>query len=126
MPDDLNEEPYGIVDAAADVPDDLKRQFWGRIRDTLRDVFHHPQAQEVADAFRARLRKAGTETELHAYHLDPLQVAADLAGDRLAPVTPGQRAAYAALVRDRVGLADVPDAASLQRAVPDDVLPRPS
>ncbi|MGA3004561.1 MAG: hypothetical protein ABSE20_22835 [Acetobacteraceae bacterium] len=56
--------------------------YWARVGETLRRVFNvaSGDAKEAVRRLRQRLEsEAGRDTRLQFYHLDPFQVAADLA-----------------------------------------------
>jgi hypothetical protein len=118
---------------------DLTDAYWDQIEKTLRQVFF-PKGQGLSTALKRleRLKKAVNTSDDPAfpaavYHLDPFQVAKDLAGADF--VTTEQKEQYIALLRHFVsvhsplsydpGLLDQIKHNSLARSFPDDPISEP-
>ena len=99
-----NETLYGVArDIEACSKDDVDH-YWLKVKETLRRVFHQSDPDRMADDLRQRVTTAGPDTELHFYHSDPLQVAADLSGHRSRPLSAEEKSGYWEVLRDLDGL----------------------
>jgi hypothetical protein len=61
---------------------DDREQFWSRVQRTLQDVFDvgHADAAAALERYRRALDEAPIGEQMLAYHDDPLNIAAELAG----------------------------------------------
>jgi hypothetical protein len=89
----------------------LEDRYWKMVKDTLRYVFKiepprwelgKPRELDLADKYRTVMSEAPFAEQILAYHLDPLDVAADLAG---VEITDDHVIEYDRSVRNIVSLA---------------------
>jgi hypothetical protein len=123
-PDEDNELDYRPVGDRSDLdPAEIER-YWGRVQRTLTDVFDmtNTLAKDAVADLRQRLGGL-SGTEVHFYHADPFQVAADIARPG-AEVTPEQKDRYLDVLEAEQDPYDLPKRGSLRRSIPDDPPPR--
>ena len=71
----VNESNFDTV-----VPETMRDEFWTRVRGALRDVLNSDP--RLADKYRKMIEKGTTREQILVYHDHPLNIAADLAGNR--------------------------------------------
>jgi hypothetical protein len=98
-----------------------REHYWNCVRETLREVFCKDEA--LADQAKSRLERFERDSEPLTlfYHATPLEIAADLAGQTNAQITPDQRRWYQQLLR-KWDLQDsaAPPASHIEIAHPED------
>ncbi len=71
----VNESNFDAV-----VTPGIRNEYWRRVKFALRAYFR--ESEDLADRFRRSVEAAPVPEQLLVYHLDPLSVAAELAGAR--------------------------------------------
>lgn len=89
--------PYSV---SSDISRDGWDFYWAQVSKTLKDVFGVHDGEHKVQTLRSRVETLpDTDIQPAIYHLDPFQVAADIA--RVEKVTSEQKEKYGALLRDR-------------------------
>ena len=120
----VNEVEYGTADTVDRLDPEKIEKYWRDVSETLEQIFGEPNAVNKVRRLREMLKglpEQKKDTELHFYHLDPFQVAADLAGSARHLVSPQARAEY--IRRKNLPEKDRPDDDSVLRAKPEDLIP---
>ncbi|HXZ00633.1 MAG TPA: hypothetical protein VEI03_11575 [Stellaceae bacterium] len=126
VPDEDNEQGYRSISDPRDLGPDEMRKYWNRVQKTLTDVFKisDREAAKAVGELQERLHKTEPDAQLHFYHADPFQVAADTARPG-GEVTPEEKDRYLeVLKREEQDQHDWPSSGSLRRALPDDPPPK--
>lgn len=123
-PDEDNEQDYRAVNNLSDLDQAAVAKYWGRVHKTLTHVFDKPdeEARDAVADLRRRLNKQ-PETELHVYHADPFQIAADIARPGIEVTAAEKDRYYEILKEENPDQQDWPNRGSLRRSVPDDPPP---
>jgi hypothetical protein len=90
------------------MPDPGPDQYWTKVEQTLRRVFARNDAAELVQDYRRSAEALGPSEETGVFHLDPLQVAADLGGACDRSLTVEERNEYLELQREWYPAADLP------------------
>jgi hypothetical protein len=123
---DVNQADYKTVRSVGEFDEGFIDGYWGRVTETLERVFgiSASEAENKVGDLRRRLseqRANHPDTELHFYHLDPFQVAADLIGLTAPRTTAEQKQRYVAM---NLPENDRPADDQLGRVLPEDLYPR--
>jgi hypothetical protein len=118
---DRNEPIYDVVAAIKEIDNQQIDAYWRRVVETLQHVFgmSRSDAEDKVRELWAKLKETGPDTQLHFYHSDPFEVAADLAGAAARPITPEEKRRYIEL--QNLPKDDRPDPAALDRLLPEDL-----
>jgi hypothetical protein len=120
------DETQSVAGATEHVEPDVWEPYWRRVNQALVEIFWVPQdkAHEIIDRLQRDLdderEKGASISDVALYHLDPLQVAADLAGTSR-PLSAEQKQKYVKILAIAENEAS-PSGADLAREVPDDIL----
>ena len=118
---DRNEPMYDVVAANKELDNRQVDAYWRRVVETLQRVFgvSGSDAEDKVGELRTKLKDTGPDTQLHFYHVDPFEVAADLAGAAGRAITPEEKRRYIEL--QDLPKDDRPDPAALDRLLPEDL-----
>jgi hypothetical protein len=118
------------VNTDSEIPKNGTDVYWSTVYRALTEVFKK-EANEADALVRGMMNKIDQRKESNAssdlervaiFHVDPIQVAADLGGARDRPLTQQEKQDYAAIRSQDLNLADQPNEASFKREVPDDTM----
>lgn len=90
------------------MPDPGPDHYWNKVEQTLRRVFSRNDAAELVEDYRRSAEALGPPEDTGVFHLDPLQVAADLGGAYGRSLTVEERNEYLELRREWYPGADLP------------------
>jgi hypothetical protein len=80
--------------------------YWDHLEQTLRRVFSRDDAAELVVEYRRSAETLGAPEHTGLFHVDPLQIAADLGGAYGRPLTAKERSRYLKLQREWYPAAD--------------------
>jgi hypothetical protein len=124
MSDD-NESTYKNIDKIDQVSLQDIENYWEQVVDIMKGSFQisESEARSRVSNIRQRLISSPPDTQLYFYHANPFQVASDLSRKN-SPISLAEKEYYINNVR-KLPENDRPHRESLQRLLPDDLIPRP-